>query len=145
MHFSISIAAPKEKVWRTMLEQETYRKWTDEFAAGSYYEGSWEQGKKILFLEPEGCGMSSVIAESKPYSFVSIKHLGYVRNGVEDTESPEIKAWAPAFENYTFDEKDGITEVQVDLSTMPQEFDDYMTKTWPKALVKLKALCEQHT
>ncbi|MDO8989527.1 MAG: SRPBCC domain-containing protein [Sideroxyarcus sp.] len=145
MHFSIAIAAPKEKVWNTMLQQETYRIWTAEFGEGGYYEGSWEQGEKIRFLGPGGTGgMTSVIAENKPWRFISIKHLGIIKNGIDDTESEEAKAWSHVYENYTFEEKDGITEVQVDMSAIPQEFDDYMTNTWPKALAKLKALCEQH-
>jgi hypothetical protein len=64
-----------------------------------------------------------------------------VQNGVEDTESPEVKAWAPAFENYTFTENNGVTEVKIDTDVAP-EFEDYMSQAWPKALVKLKALCE---
>ena len=32
--FSTTINAPKELVWRTMLEDETYRKWTSAFAEG---------------------------------------------------------------------------------------------------------------
>ena len=63
MHFSITIRAPKEKVWNTMLQQETYHIWTAEFMQGLYYEGSWEQGKKIRFLGPDGSGLTSVIAD----------------------------------------------------------------------------------
>ncbi len=51
-HFSIVIKAPKEKVWNTMLEDDTYRKWTEPFAPGSYYKGDWSKGSKILFLAP---------------------------------------------------------------------------------------------
>ena len=40
LHFSISIKAPKEKVWDTMLNDVTYRQWTSVFnPPGSYYEG----------------------------------------------------------------------------------------------------------
>ncbi len=142
MHFFITIQAPREKVWNTMLEQETYRNWTAEFTEGSYFDGSWEQRKKFLFLDPAGSGMPSVISEDKPRLFVSIKHLGVVKAGIEDTESPEIKSWSSVYENCTFDERDGITELKVDLSAIPAEFEQYMTDTWPKALARLKSLCE---
>ena len=36
--FSTTIDAPKEIVWRTMLEDETYREWTSAFQEGSYGE-----------------------------------------------------------------------------------------------------------
>lgn len=143
MHFSITIRAPKEKVWNTMLQQETYRIWTAEFMEGLYYEGSWEQGKKILFLGPDGSGLTSVITENRPYRYLSIKHLGIVKNGTDDTESPEAKAWLPAYENYTLAERDGSTELKVDMSGFPAEDEQIMmADAWPKALARLKSLCE---
>jgi hypothetical protein len=141
LHFSIAIRAPKEKIWNAMLDPESYAVWTSEFTEGSYYEGSWEKGEKIKFLSPEGGGMTSVIAENKPLEFISIKHLGYINNGIEDTESPEIKAWAPLFENYTFRANNGVTEVQVDMDVTP-DFEECMQQSWPKALAKLKTICE---
>jgi len=141
LHFSISINAPKEKVWHTMLDNETYVQWTSAFAEGSYFKGSWEQGRKILFLGPEGSGMVAKIVESRPYDFVSIEHTGFVSNGVEDTESPAAKAFAGAHENYTFLEKDGKTEVLVDMDT-GEEYKAMFEEMWPEALLKLKSLAE---
>lgn len=141
LHFSIAIHAPKEKVWHAMLDLDSYKVWTAEFAEGSYYEGSWKKGEKIKFLSPEGGGLTSVIVENKPLEFISVKHLGYINDGIEDTESPEIKAWAPLFENYTFRTNNGVTEVQVDMDVTP-DFEDCMQQSWPKALAKLKMICE---
>jgi len=102
LRFEILIHAPREKVWRTMLEQDTYRIWTAEFMAGSYYEGSWEQGERIRFLSPEGGGMTAVIDENRPFEHISVRHLGEIREGVDDTESDAVKSWAGnAFERYT--------------------------------------------
>jgi hypothetical protein len=140
-HFSIVIEAPKQKVWTKMLDKEGYEAWTSEFAAGSTFVGSWDKGAKIHFVGPEGQGMTSVIAENKPFEYISIKHLGYILKGVEDTESPEIKAWAPAYENYTISENNGVSEVKVDIEIMPG-LEEYMQETWPKALTKLKSICE---
>lgn len=140
-HYSITINAQKEKVWRMMLEHEGFKAWTAEFAAGSDYEGSWEKGQKIRFLAPDGNGMTSMIVESKPFEFISIKHLGYIRNGIEDTQSPEIKIWAPSFENYAFSGKNGTTEVKVDVDEIPG-LEEFMEQAWPKALAKLKTICE---
>ena len=50
--------------------------------------------------------MSSRIKTSRKYEFVSIEHLGLVKNDVEDTTSDEVKKWTPPFENYTFIAKD---------------------------------------
>jgi hypothetical protein len=141
-HYSISINAPKEKVWNTMLQDATYRKWTSAFTDGSHYKGSWEKGGKIQFLDPAGNGMSSIIAENKPYEFISIKHIGFIQGGVEDTDSEKIKAWAPAFENYAFTEVDGKTKVTVDMDIPEKEYEKMFEDTWPKALQRLKELSE---
>ena len=141
LQFSIIINSPKEKVWSTMLEQETFKVWTEAFAEGSYYEGFWNKGERIKFLAPDGDGMTSIIAEIKPFEFISIKHLCIIKDGVEDTESPESKSWAAAFENYTFQERDGATELKVD-ADVPPEFKDYMNSAWPKALARVKGICE---
>jgi uncharacterized protein YndB with AHSA1/START domain len=142
--FSVSIQRPRRLVWETMLSPEGYRVWTAAFMEGCYFSGSWEQGKKIQFLAPDGGGgggMTAVIAENRPYDFISIKHLGEVSAGVEDTTSPKVLAWAPAYENYSFVEAGGSTEVKVSLDTLP-EHEAYMNETFPKALASLKKLCE---
>lgn len=85
--------------------------------------------------------MTAVIAENREFEFLSIRHLGFVKDGVEDTESPEAKAWAPAYENYTFTEKAGVTEVRVELDSN-EEFEKMFEDLWPKALSRLKQICE---
>ncbi|MBI4835969.1 MAG: SRPBCC domain-containing protein [Candidatus Abawacabacteria bacterium] len=141
LEFSVTINAPKEKVWHTMLAPDSYKVWTEPFMPGSYYEGSWDKGTKIKFLGPEKSGMIAEIAESKPYEFISIRHLGFIQDGVEDTESEAVKAWAPALENYTFTEQNGVTKVKVEMQ-VTADFEKDMVAAWPKALEKLKELCE---
>ena len=140
---TITIRAPREAVWAAMLGPETYRVWTTPFCEGSHYEGSWNTGDRIRFLGPGGeGGMTSVIAESRPPELVSIKHLGIVKDGVEDTTSPAAKAWAPSFETYTFVDVGGATELTAELET-PPDFEAFMDDAWPKALAKLKEICEE--
>lgn len=86
--------------------------------------------------------MSSVIAESRPHEYVSIKHIGEIANGIEDTTSERVRALAPAFENYKFLTVGDDTEVQVSLDITP-EHEKYMLDTWPKALATLKSICER--
>jgi len=148
LHFSIFIDAPKEKVWDTMLGDSTYREWTAAFNPGSYYKGNWEKGSKMLFLgpDPQGGGeggMVSVVKENRIYDFISVEHLGIVKDGVEDTESLEAKKWSPAFENYTFVEKDGGTELLVDMEFEGDEYKAMFEEMWPKALQSLKELSER--
>ena len=85
--------------------------------------------------------MLSLIAENRPPEFLSIKHVGMITGGVEDTESEEVQKWAPSFENYSFSDAGSSTAVHVALETTP-EFEEPMAAMWPKALACLKALCE---
>ncbi len=140
--FTVEIQAPRRLVWETMLGPEGYKAWTSAFSEGSYFAGSWETGSKIQFLGPSGDGMTAVIAESRPYEYVSIKHLGEVSKGVEDTTSEKVRAWAPAYENYEFSETTTGTTVTVRLDTVP-DFEQYMLDTFPKALSLLKQICER--
>jgi uncharacterized protein YndB with AHSA1/START domain len=145
LHFSKQINAPKEKVWQSVIGKDTYPQWTEAFSPGSHFVGDWSAGSKILFLGPDDKGqmggMVSRIAENRPHDYISIEHLGMVKNGVEDTTSDEVKAWTPAFENYTFDERDGTTEFKVDMDS-PEEYAESFKEMWGNALDKLKALAE---
>ncbi|MEK7615185.1 MAG: SRPBCC domain-containing protein [Patescibacteria group bacterium] len=148
LHFSILIDAPKEHVWNTMLEDKTYREWTEPFAKGSHYVGDWSQGSKMLFLGPGENGMSGMVSrikENRLGEYLSIEHLGMVQNGIEDLSSEKVKDWSGALENYTFQEVDGKTEVIIDLEMGGEEDSAHIEmfkEMWPPALEKLKTLAE---
>jgi uncharacterized protein YndB with AHSA1/START domain len=140
LQWSVDIAAPTSKVYQTLVGLESYKQWTSAFGDGLYFEGSWQKGQRIRFLTPEGHGVISEIAENRPNEFLSVRHLGYIVDGIEDTGSDATRAWAPAYENYTFTATPRGTTLIVD-QDMTAEFGS-MVETWPKALAILKALCE---
>ena len=146
MEFAITINAPKEKVWNTLWDDGTYREWTSAFAEGSRAETDWKKGSKVLFLDQKNAGMVSTIAENIPNEFMSIKHLGIVKDGVEDMDNEEAKQWAGSFENYTLRPVGGATELKVVMggADIPKEFEDYFADAWPKALNKLKEIAENN-
>ena len=116
------------------------------FHPGSYFKGDWSEGSKMLFIGPDAesgdeMGMVSRIAENRLHEFISIEHLGIYNNGVEDTESEEAKQWGPAFENYSFTDVDGGTQVRVDQDMM-EEYKEMFEEMWPKALQILKEVAE---
>lgn len=145
LQYHINISAPAAKVAETMLGKDTYSQWTSVFNPTSYFEGGWNKGDKIYFigLNKEGKkeGMVSEIAEHIPNRFVSIRHYGIYNNGEEITEGPEVEKWAGGNENYTFTENNGSTTVTVDVD-VTDEFTGYFNDTFPKALQKLKEICE---
>lgn len=147
MRFTSLVAARPQVVWEVMLGPETYRDWTTEFAEGSYFEGSWDEGAKIRFLGPDGQGMVARIAQSRPHESLSIEHLGVIKDRADDITSESARAWAPAYENYAFREIGGSTEITVEIDVMDlmPDFEEYMARTWPKALARLAVLCEART
>jgi hypothetical protein len=149
MQFKVSINAPANKVYDVMLgisNKLTYEQWTAMFNPTSTYNGNWDKGSKIQFIgideKGEKGGMVSEIADNIPNRFVSIRHYGLLKANVEITEGPEVEKWANGFENYTFEEINGTTTVTVDLDTA-EDFSDYMNQAYPKALGKLKEICEK--
>jgi hypothetical protein len=149
LQFKVNIKAPATEVYDLMLgisNKSTYEQWTAFFNPTSTYEGIWEKGSKILFIgvdeKGEKGGMVSRIAENIPNKFVSIQHYGLVQGDKEITEGPEVEKWANGFENYSFEDNNGTTTVTVDLDTT-EDFLSYMNETYPKALDKLKELCEK--
>jgi len=146
MHFEITINASVETVYKTMLEDKTYTEWTSEFNPTSHFKGSWEKGSKILFLGTDGdgnqAGMVSRIRENIPNRFVSIEHLGIVEDGKEIYSGKKVEEWAGGLENYTFIDKSGDTLLEIDLD-IDNGYGVYFAETWPKALDKLKSICEK--
>lgn len=148
LQFSINISAPVAYVFDLMLgisNISTYEQWTALFNPTSSYEGNWEKGSKMLFV---GCdengekgGMVSEIANHVPNQFISIRHYGLVKGGLEITTGPDVEKWANGFENYTFEATNEGTTLIVDLD-ITADFSDYMNETYPKALAKLKEICE---
>ncbi len=143
---SIDIHASREDVWAAIISDKKYRAWTAVFHEGSYFEGGWQQGDKIKFLGDDEAGqqsgMVSEIAVSQHLKYISIHHLGLVTNGVEDYTSDEVKQWAPSFENYSFEKLGDVTRFSVE-TDIEEDYFEIFGELWAKALVKLKAVCEE--
>lgn len=150
LQYKTTIQASANRVYDIMLgisNKATYEAWTATFNPTSSYEGSWDKESKIYFLgvdeQGEKGGMVSRIAENKPNQFVSIQHYGLLKGDQEITSGPDVEKWANGTENYTFEESNGSTTVFVELE-ITEDFVGYMNDTYPKALEKLKEICEDN-
>lgn len=142
IRFAVTINAPREKVWSILWTDETYRAWTSVFSEGSRAITDWKKGSKVLFTDGSGSGMVSRIDDLIPNEFMSFQHLGELKDGVEDTTSERVQQWAGGRENYTLNKVGDTTELVTELD-IPDEFKDYFTDAFPKALAKVKELSEQ--
>ena len=145
LKFDVEINAPVDVVYSAMIGKETYSQWTAEFDPSSRFEGSWDKGSKIQFI---GCdengiegGMVSQIKENIPNKFISIKHLGMLKDGEEITSGEEVEKWAGGLENYYFYPNGNKTRVEVIVDSYP-EFDEFFSAAWPKSLNILKEISE---
>jgi hypothetical protein len=86
--------------------------------------------------------MVSRIRDMVPGQYVSIEHIGILKDGIEVFEGPDVESWAGALENYTLIPNGNQTVVKIELDSNP-DFLDYMNNTWPPALAELKKICEQ--
>lgn len=148
LQYKIDIHAPASKVYDKMLgntDKSSYEQWTHAFNPTSTFEGSWDKGSKILFVgldsKGEKGGMVSRIVDNTPQQFVSIQHYGMLKGGEEITSGPEVEPWANSYENYSFNENNGVTTVTVEIDSVA-EMSDYLNEKYPVALAKLKEICE---
>jgi uncharacterized protein YndB with AHSA1/START domain len=142
LEFSIEINASAEDVWQIIVGKESYEQWAACFFEESTVDTDWKKGSKALFTDGKGNGMVSEIVESIPGKFLSIRHLGEVKDGVEDPTTFKGEEWGEALENYTLKDVDGKTLWLVNMD-MKEEYVQYMEDTWPLALAKVKSLAEQ--
>ena len=63
--------------------------------------------------------MLSVIVENRPHQRLSIKHIGIVNKGTDDTESDAARAWATANEVCSLPEFHVGTEPTVNIDPTP--------------------------
>jgi uncharacterized protein YndB with AHSA1/START domain len=141
--FKVNINAPKEKVWQVLWEKSSYEKWTSAFAEGSTVEtDGWKKGTKVLFGDGKGSGMVAEVADNIPNEFMSFRHLGEFKDGVEDTTSDKVKEWAGALENYRLTGEGASTELVVEID-VNDEWLAFFEQAWPKALQNIKTQAEQ--
>lgn len=142
IQFSTSINAPKEKVWQVLWNDDTYQKWTSVFSEGSKAVTDWKEGSKIHFLDAKNDGMYSMIDKCVENEVMNFKHIGVIKDGVEQPLDDATKSWSGSAENYGLTETNGITTLNVEMDIIT-DYQDYFNKTFPLALDLVKKLAEE--
>ena len=138
MHFDIDIDAPRDRVWRVLWDDETFRDWSSVFAEGSHAVSDWKEGSTVHFIDPgSNSGMQAVIEKSRPGEFISFRHEREIKDG--QVQPPA--EWAGAHENYTLTDRSGRTHLKIDLDAA-DEHREMFEDRFPKALRRIKTLSE---
>ncbi len=143
LEFKIDIAAPAEKIWKTMLDPATYRQWVNVSWPGSSYEGIWRQGEHIKFSGEQGGGTQALLKEVREYEFIDSEHTAVINaDGSLDKKSEVAKGWIGTKESYRFIPGDSGTKLVVEILT-PENWAKMFSDGWPAALRELKKMCER--
>ena len=138
LHYTIDIDAPRDKVWRVLWDDASFRDWSSVFAEGSYAVSDWKEGSTVQFIDPSSnSGMQAIIEKKRPGEYISFRHEAEIKDG----KVQPAPAWSGAHENYTLTNNDGRTTLKVDVDAADEHrkmFED----TFPKALKRVKALSE---
>src|SRR5690606_22976023 len=110
------------------------------FAPDSQIKTDWEIGGKTYFVDKAGDGMVSTIESLNEPNEVVFRHLGMIKNGVEDTESRDVKEWSGAEEKYFLRSIDeNTTEVRA-VTHINGEYEELMNNGFKQGFEILKKL-----
>ena len=140
--YAITINADKVHVWNTMLESGKYEQWVKAFSENSQFEGKWEQGATVRFIDPSMGGSKAILEIFEPNECILASHVAMITaEGSEDTTSEAATQWIGTTEKYIFSESDGETTLTIKMNTHPA-FVDMFDACWPVALDYIKTLSE---
>lgn len=140
MQFQVEINAPKEKVWGTLWQDETFRQWASIIDPETYMVGELKEGNEVQFISAaSGYGVTSLVAKLVPAEFLLLKH----RADTQETGKQERdNQWTGGEESYSLVEKDGVTTLTVAFD-VPPELEEEFRVSYPKALERVKELAER--
>lgn len=139
LKYSVEIRASKDKVWKVLWEDVTFRDWASIIDEGTYIKGAIEEGNEIEFISSvNGYGVTSLVEVLKPNEYVLFRHrVDTKESGVQERE----KEWAGLEESYTLTEEEGATTLRV-VTEVPEEQEETFNIRLPKALKRIKELTE---
>ncbi len=139
LEYQIVINKPKEVVWDTLWDDQSFRDWANNIDEGTYLLGDLVEGNEIQFISSvNGYGVTSLVAKLIPNEYILFKHASDTQNIGTETRD---KQWTGGSESYTLIEKDNQTLLII-RSEIPDELVEYFNNALPIVLKRIKYLCE---
>jgi len=144
LEYEITINATPAIVWKAMTTKEIYDQWIKPFSQNSTFDGVWEQGEFIKFLDPSMGGTKAVLEIVVPEKEILAKHVALLSDDmIEDTQTEMAQEWIGSTEHYWLEALDSGTKTKLTIKcNMADKFADMCEECWPKAQEKLKEVCE---
>lgn len=139
LEFKTQISAPAEKVWKVLFTQHENRNWPSAVNEGTYFEGTWEEGSVMRFLDEENNGMYNSVEKNIPNKELIMKHLGWIYDG---ELSPQD--WEDSTVTYLLESNENGTLLTGKINAL-DEFVDFFNSKYPSNFEKVKKLSESST
>ena len=137
LEYTIQINATPEKVWEVLFTQDNYKKWASAMNEGTYFEGTWEEGSIMKFLDPKNNGMYNLVEKNIPNKQLSMKHLGWILEGVLTPQN-----WEDSTLDYMLEPNENGTLLIGKVNSL-DEFVDFFNSKYPKNFENIKNLAEK--
>ena len=137
LEFEIQINATPEKVWETLLTQDSYKKWASAMNEGTYFEGNWEVGSIMKFLDPQNNGMYNLVTENIRFKVLGMKHLGWILKGELSPQN-----WEDSTLNYILEPSENGTLLKGTVNSL-DEFVEFFNSKYPQIFEHIKRLAEE--
>ena len=137
LEFEIQINATPEKVWETLFTQDSYKKWASAMNEGTYFEGNWEVGSIMKFLDPQNNGMYNLVTENIRFKVLGMKHLGWILKGELSPQN-----WEDSTLNYILEPRENGTLLKGTVNSL-DEFVEFFNSKYPQNFEHIKRLAEE--
>lgn len=136
LEFTTQISATPEKVWNVLFTQDYYGKWSSAMNSGTYFEGNWEEGSIMKFLDQKNNGMYNLVEINKENQLLRMKHLGWIIDG---ELSPQ--GWEDSTVTYILEPNDNGTLLKAEVNSL-DEFIEFFNTKYPQNFELIKNLSE---
>ena len=143
--YKIEIDSTAEHVFDIMIDPIHLLEWMSVFSIDSSFEGKWEKGESVIFKcfndSGELCGLVCKLEDFIPNQLIYIQPYGMLENDIIYEKGEKVLGLDATYEKYLFNQKENTTELIIEASAK----DDHVlffNGTWPLALLKIKAICE---
>lgn len=137
LEYQIQIHATAEKVWDVLFTQDSDKNWKSAVNEGSFFEGNWEEGTIMKFLDSENNGMYNLVEKNIPNQELKMKHIGWILNGELSPQN-----WEDSTIEYLLKPNENGILLTAKINAL-DEFVDFFNSKYPQNFQNIKNLAEK--